>query len=149
VKSPGRNLAPSGEVISCAPTPALDVLKRCTKCGQEKPPAEFSRDRSRKDGRYPWCKACVRCWQQENAEHLADYHRRWQQANRDKKRAQQRRYWSGSARSPNSVREGEPTPGGAIGSGEPRTPTIGSAGEQTTAATGSGSERGTVVSGER
>jgi hypothetical protein len=24
---------------------------------------------------------------------LADYHRRWQQANRDKKRAQDRRYW--------------------------------------------------------
>jgi hypothetical protein len=30
-------------------------------------------------------KACVRRWQQENAEHLADYHRRWQQANREKK----------------------------------------------------------------
>jgi hypothetical protein len=32
--------------------------------------------------------ACVRRWQQENAEH----HRRWQQANRDEKRAQDRRY---------------------------------------------------------
>ena len=74
------------------PTPALDDLKRCTKCGEEKPPAEFSCDRSRKDGRAPWCKACVRRWQQENAEHLAEYHLRWQQANRDKKRAQGRRY---------------------------------------------------------
>jgi hypothetical protein len=69
-----------------------DDLKRCTKCGEEKPTAEFSRDRSRKDGRYPQCKACVRCWHQENAEHLADYHRRWQQANPEKKRAQDRRY---------------------------------------------------------
>jgi hypothetical protein len=54
--------------------------------------AEFSQDRSRKDGRAPWCKACVRSWQQENAEHLADYHHRWQQANPEKKRAQDRRY---------------------------------------------------------
>jgi hypothetical protein len=75
-----------------APTPASVDLKRCTKCGEEKPRAEFSRDRSRKDGRAPWCKACVRCWHQENAEHLADYHRRWQQANPEKKRAQNRRY---------------------------------------------------------
>jgi hypothetical protein len=70
----------------------VGALKRCTKCGEEKPPAEFSRDRSRKDGRYPQCKACVRQGQQENAEHLADYHRRWQEANRDRQRAQNRRY---------------------------------------------------------
>lgn len=69
-------------------TPASDDLKRCTKCEEEKPLAEFSRARSRKDGRAAHCKACVRRWKQENAEHLADYHRRWQQANRDKKRAQ-------------------------------------------------------------
>jgi hypothetical protein len=67
--------------------PALRRLKRCTKRGEEKPPTEFRRDRSRKDGRYPRCKACVRQWQHKNAEHLADYHRRWQEANRDKKRA--------------------------------------------------------------
>jgi hypothetical protein len=30
-------------------------------------------------------------WQQETAEHLADYHRHWRQANLDKKRAQDRR----------------------------------------------------------
>jgi hypothetical protein len=34
----------------------------------------------------------VRQWQQENAEHLADYHRRWQRANPGRKRAQNRRY---------------------------------------------------------
>jgi hypothetical protein len=57
-------------------------MKRCTKCGDEKPPTEFRRDRSQKDGRYPQCKACERLWRQENAEYMADYHRRWQQANR-------------------------------------------------------------------
>jgi hypothetical protein len=67
-------------------------LKRCSKCGEEKPRAQFSRDRSRPDGRYPQCKACVRDWQQANAEHLADYHRRWQQANPERKRAQNRRH---------------------------------------------------------
>jgi hypothetical protein len=67
-------------------------LKRCTKCREEKTPAEFSRDRSRKDGRAPWCKACVRDWQRENTEHMADYHLRWQRENRDKQRAQNRRY---------------------------------------------------------
>jgi hypothetical protein len=73
-------------------TRASDDLKRCTKCGEEKPRAEFSRDRSRKDGRVSQCKACVRRWQQENAKHLAEYHRRWQQANREKHRAHDRRY---------------------------------------------------------
>ena len=34
----------------------------------------------------------MRRWQVANAEHMADYHRRWQQANPDKKRAQGRCY---------------------------------------------------------
>jgi hypothetical protein len=80
--------------------PASDDLKRCTKCGEEKPPAEFSRDRSRKDGRAPHCKACVRRWQQANAEHMADYHRRWQRTNRERKRAQDRRYWERKRQDP-------------------------------------------------
>jgi hypothetical protein len=74
------------------PTPASDDLKRCTNCGEEKPRAEFSRDRSRKDGRFSQCKACVRRWHHKNAEHLAQYNRRWRDANRDKKRAWDQRY---------------------------------------------------------
>jgi hypothetical protein len=34
----------------------------------------------------------MRRWHEENAEHLADYHRRWQRANAEKRRAQDRRY---------------------------------------------------------
>jgi hypothetical protein len=77
-----------------APSPSYpsEPMKRCTKCSEVKPLAEFSRDRSRRDGRAPWCRRCVRRWQQEHAEHLAEYHRRWQRANRDKTRAQNRRY---------------------------------------------------------
>jgi hypothetical protein len=70
----------------------LDGLKRCSKCGEEKPRAAFSRDRSRNDGRYPQCKACVRRWRRENSERLAEYNRRWREANRDKQRAWSRRY---------------------------------------------------------
>jgi hypothetical protein len=95
--------------------PASGDLKRCTKCGEEKPPAAFSRDRSRNDGRAPWCKACVRRWQQENAEHLADYHLRWQQANRDMKRAQGGRYRERERQDPDyrerRARTGPPLPG--------------------------------------
>jgi hypothetical protein len=71
--------------------PASDDLKRCTKCGEEKlqaGSAAIARGRTAA----PWCKGCVRRWHEENTEHLAEYHRQWQQANRDKKRAQGRRY---------------------------------------------------------
>jgi hypothetical protein len=33
-------------------------MKRCTKCGQGKPVEQFNRDRTRPDGRFPWCRAC-------------------------------------------------------------------------------------------
>jgi hypothetical protein len=71
---------------------SLGRPERCTKYGEEKPRPEFSRDRSRKDGRYPQCKACVMRWRQENAERLAEYNQRWREANRDKQRAWGRRY---------------------------------------------------------
>jgi hypothetical protein len=74
------------------PSYPSEPVKRCARCGEEKRSTEFRRDRSRKDGRYPQCKACERLWRQGNAEYMADYHRRWQQANRDKTRAQDRRY---------------------------------------------------------
>jgi hypothetical protein len=89
----------SGRIVRA--TPGTDDLKRCTKCGEQKPPAEFSRNRrSRKDGRASWCKACVRRWQQDNAEHMADYHRAWQRANRDKRRKHYRRYLEGKRDDP-------------------------------------------------
>jgi hypothetical protein len=79
-------------------TVKTDDLKRCTRCGEEKPRAQFSRDRSRKDGRYPPCKACVMRWHHENAEHLADYHRRWQQENRRRSVPRTATIGSGSAK---------------------------------------------------
>lgn len=34
------------------------MTKVCSKCGKEKHVDEFHRDRTRKDGRHPYCKAC-------------------------------------------------------------------------------------------
>jgi NAD-dependent SIR2 family protein deacetylase len=67
-------------------------MKRCTKCGQEKPPTELRRDRSRKDGRYPQCRACEKEWRTAKAERLKAYHRAWSRTNPEKKRAHDRRY---------------------------------------------------------
>jgi hypothetical protein len=67
-------------------------MKRCSKCGEEKPPPEFRRDGSRTDGRYAQMQGMRAALAAGNAEYMADYHGRWQQANRDKTRAQDRRY---------------------------------------------------------
>jgi hypothetical protein len=67
-------------------------MKRCTKCGEEKLPGEFRRDRSRNDGRYPQCKACEKEWRTANAQRLKAYHRAWNRGNPEKKRAHDRRY---------------------------------------------------------
>jgi hypothetical protein len=67
-------------------------MKRCTKCGEKKTLGEFRRDRSRKDGRYPQCRACEKEWRESNAERLKAYHRAWNRANPEKKRAHDRRY---------------------------------------------------------
>lgn len=47
-------------------------MKRCTKCGDEKPTGEFSKDALRKDGLNYWCKQCSRAaavaWSKNNRE---------------------------------------------------------------------------------
>ena len=85
-----------------------EPMKRCTKCREEKPPTDFRRDRSRKDGRYPQCKACERRWRQENAEYMADYHRRWQEGNVERSGRRIAGIGSASAQTPTTGSEGEP-----------------------------------------
>lgn len=55
----------------CTPSP---VARTCTKCGETKPVAEFSRDASRRDGLCTRCKPCRsadrRAWRQANEERL-------------------------------------------------------------------------------
>jgi hypothetical protein len=86
--------------IGSRPPRLGQVMKRCTKCGAEKPPVAFRRDRSRKDGRYPQCRACEKEWREANAERLKAYHRAWNRTNPEKKRAHDRRYWERKAEDP-------------------------------------------------
>lgn len=47
-------------------------MKKCTKCGVEKPLSEFNNDKRRKDGKYGKCRPChisvSREWQNKNPE---------------------------------------------------------------------------------
>ena len=56
--------------------------KTCTKCKQDKELTEFNRDRSKKDGRYTYCKVCHRAkqknWVTSNHEYQSDYMRDYQ-----------------------------------------------------------------------
>ena len=53
--------------------------KTCTKCCQAKPIGEYSRDKQRKDGRYPHCNDCQKKkttqWISQNKNWLSEYHR--------------------------------------------------------------------------
>jgi hypothetical protein len=95
-------------------------MKRCTKCREKKPPTDFRRDRSRKDGRYPHCKACERRWRQENAE-------TWPTITAGGRRPMWRRSERRIA---------------GIASASAKTPTTGSEGEPGIASTARGSEPG-------
>jgi len=45
--------------------PKPETVKRCWKCREEKPLSEFSRDRSRGDGRDTLCKSCRRIFSKD------------------------------------------------------------------------------------
>lgn len=58
-----------------------NLLKRCTRCGQEKPRAAFNKEAQNKDGLQGRCRDCA---------HVV--YREWYQANIDKARAYSREY---------------------------------------------------------
>lgn len=72
-------------------------LKRCSKCGQEKPATleYWHRDRAAKDGLRTVCKACAkkrsRRYRQENADKVREANRRYRKDNLKKERARERR----------------------------------------------------------
>jgi 5-methylcytosine-specific restriction endonuclease McrA len=69
-------------------TGASETLRRCQKCGQEKPRAAFYRDKQRKDGIATRCRSCdskrSKHYYRLNREERLARHRRWQKANPDK-----------------------------------------------------------------
>lgn len=74
--------------------------KRCTKCGETKPLAEFGRDKVRQDGLTPWCKECKReqnrRYRKANPEKVSEYNRQWAEANPSKRLEHKRRYREGN-----------------------------------------------------
>ncbi len=50
-------LPASKDIITATPVPA-EPEKRCSSCRETKPLSAFNRDRSRKDGRQPYCRDC-------------------------------------------------------------------------------------------
>jgi hypothetical protein len=72
------------------------MVRTCTRCKIEKPLAEFSKDKSRRDGLHSHCKVCsaeqIRKWQKANREKEAERLRKWQKANPEKIAEQKRKY---------------------------------------------------------
>ena len=74
----------------------MPTVKRCTKCGIEKPLSEFPKNKNRPDGRNYWCKECARNhrnqhaeerkayarkYRKEHAEELSEYNKQWRADN--------------------------------------------------------------------
>jgi len=47
----------------------LTPVKRCSKCGETKPVDAFNNQRSRPDGRFPWCRPCAKAYKAHYREH--------------------------------------------------------------------------------
>jgi hypothetical protein len=69
---------------------SMTDYKTCTKCCQEKPIDDFSRDKHRKDGRYPHCSACQKAkitrWTAQNKEWISEYHADYYTTNKQRVR---------------------------------------------------------------
>ena len=71
-------------------------LKKCSKCGEDKPLSEFSPRPERKSGYRSKCKSCERNrannYNKNNREHVRVIQRDWVGGNRDKARAKVNKY---------------------------------------------------------
>ena len=71
-------------------------MKTCTKCGETKPLDDFHRNRTKADGRQPWCRECAQEYQHryyvENRDQVLENTRRYYEENRDKELECQRWY---------------------------------------------------------
>ena len=62
-------------------------MKKCTKCGIEKPLSEFHKNKAYKDGLRNQCKSCAAkyraCYYQENKERISEQNARYHQENKE------------------------------------------------------------------
>lgn len=68
------------------------TLKVCTKCEEELPLSEFHKHQSGKYGVRSQCKPCVKAYNAENREDIAEYHRRYRETHREEKAARDKAY---------------------------------------------------------
>ena len=70
------------------------MLKKCSKCKEEKKIVEFSKDKTRKDGYYHQCKSCRKEWRlnnkeynkewrEKNKENVSEYKKEWREENKE------------------------------------------------------------------
>lgn len=66
----------------------MDITKICKRCGEYKPVAEFSKDKSKGDGLCSNCKACAKstrkAWYDNNRDYAIKKSHQWQSDNRDR-----------------------------------------------------------------
>lgn len=81
-------------------------MKRCTKCGEEKPLSEFEKEKRKKDGMSSWCLKChneqKRRYRAANREKMREKDHKWKAANPEKALAAARKW---KATNPEKVRE--------------------------------------------
>ena len=61
----------------------VSTLKRCSKCGEYKPLDMFHRCSSAPDGKYQYCKECVRQRTRDNSIQKAEYDKKYRAANKE------------------------------------------------------------------
>lgn len=61
-------------------------MKRCARCGIEKPTDKFNKQSRQKDGLFPWCRDCCKEYRQQNKEKSRDYQRSYYRANNERKK---------------------------------------------------------------
>ena len=68
--------------------------KICTKseCQKEKPLSEFHKQSSSKDSLYPWCKSCVKNYQDLNKEKIVIQRKKYKDKNKEQIKNQQKEY---------------------------------------------------------
>lgn len=69
---------------------SIPHLKRCTKCGVEKPLDQFYKSKQHADGLFPWCKACKRGYDQRPETRQRAYAHKKKPEVRERSRAQER-----------------------------------------------------------
>lgn len=68
-------------------------MKKCTKCGEVKRLEEFSKCKTKKDGRASHCKACRKQYYQDNREKLRQLNKQYEQANRQQISERKKQYY--------------------------------------------------------